>query len=998
MQDLKLKTKSQENQQQFSQEINQFYEHKDNSSNNSYTLSSEKENEELVYKWNFTDRYFPHDKTLHKLFEEQASKTPNKNALVFNNHKITYKELNNKSNTLAHKIIEKHKLMYEANIKPDTIIGIHVERSLEMIIGLLGILKSGAAYVPLDINEPYARLKFKITDSKPKIIITQKQYFNKLMEITKSSTTLIDLNCETLPCYNHDIKNPESISKSSDTAYIIYTSGSTGIPKGVRGTHIGMVNRFYWMWNKYPFSNDEKCCLKTSISFVDFIWDAFGGLFSGIETFIAPYETYVDAKKLSDLIKEKKITRLVAVPTLLNELLIYWKNEGIPTSLKFITSSGESITKNIIEDLKHLSYRGKILNIYGSSEVSADSCCYEVKFTDKISYRNIGYPIDNHSAYILNDNLNPVSIHTSGELYIGGIGLANGYLYRDNLTKQYFIPNPFYDKENKLKKSCSKRIYKTGDICRRLPDGCIEFLGRKDHQIKIRGFRIELGEIENNIISHESISASAVIVKEGKLKNKLILAYYVSEKELSQEELKEFISKKLPDYMIPTIFIHLNKMPLNSSGKIDKNSLPEPNNFITSNNVLPRNKTEKRLLKIWKKVFMSDEIDIYSDFFFLGGDSIIAVKLSNAVYDASLGKITVSDILKWKNIAKIAKKLKKDEYFSKIKPKNVKDYPLSFAQERLFFINELENGTKAYNNPFCFKLKNNICITSLKNAVKSVVRRHSILHSIYKLNGRQEVIQVEKGGNFNISEFELDEKKLLDKISVDVNNIIDIKNNFPIKASIYKTQFSSYLLINVHHIAFDGWSEDIFIKEVKDFYNLYEKNISSELPNLDIQYRDFAIWQKQQFNENNYFKEAFRYWINELEGYEQLQLISDFPRPTTVSYNGENFSFNIDCKLTKSLRTFAKSKQLTLYPILLSSFYLLLHKYTGQNDLVIGTPVAGRDHLQLESLIGFFVNTIALRTIINENNNIDTLIGKIAEKYQKHYNIRIIHLKRLLTL
>jgi len=588
-------------------------------------LLNKEEYKQIVYDWNKTEAPYPEDKTIQQLFEEQAERTPENIAVVYEDKQLTYRELNEKSNQLAHTIRHEYKEQWKEEVKGDTLIGIYIERSLEMMIGILGILKAGGAYVPFDSADPEERLKFKIADSGCRMVLTSSKSVDHLLFLTETDTLPLSIDGYWEDISRYPVANPKPINKSTDLAYVIYTSGSTGQPKGVMGSHTAMINRIYWMWEKYPYSDIELCCAKTSLSFVDAISEIFSPLLKGVAIVLISDFGIKDVLEINSIIESKGITRILLVPSLLNELIWQWKN-GIPKKLRIIVSSGEPLSSNTTEKFFKLNSNCSLINLYGSSEVAADATCYEVEKHKK--HILIGKPISNIKAYILDSNLQPVPVGIVGELYIGGDGLARGYLNRSELTSEGFISNPFRTEEEKAKGK-NLRMYKTGDMVRWLPDGNIEYIGRNDFQIKIRGFRIETGEIENKLQNYPLIDQTVVTAyeKEG---NKALAAYYTAKsiadepQAIDKEDLRKYISSLLPDYMVPTYFIELKQMPLNTSGKIDRKLLPVPDmELITSGKyVPPRDEIEQTLHDIWAEVLGIEKIGIYDDFFHIGGNSL----------------------------------------------------------------------------------------------------------------------------------------------------------------------------------------------------------------------------------------------------------------------------------------------------------------------------------------------------------------------------------------
>ncbi|MCP4179880.1 MAG: amino acid adenylation domain-containing protein [bacterium] len=597
---------------------------------NEFSIINKKTYNQIIYGWNKNKSYFPCNETLHQLFENQAKKTPNKIAVFHKNMKMTFKEIDDRSNQISNYIKLKYKELYNTSLESDTLIPICVHRNINMLISILGILKANAAYVPIDPEYPSARKKFIIKDTNPKLLLFDYKAKTKSQKINLPDRKVIiidrDKTISNMPKIN--IKQDES--KSSQLAYVIYTSGSSGAPKGILGEHKGILNRFFWMWKKYPWQKNEVFCAKSAFTFIDSIWELFGGLLKGIPIAIASDIEYNNPNLLIDILNTHHVTRFVAIPELL-EILPLKKLKYI----NFVTSSGSPLSselaKRIYNDIPNVT----LLNLYGSSEVAADVLYYQVPNKNYNSCI-IGKPINNITAYVLNKKNKPVSINISGELHIGGKGLAREYLNNSKLSKEKFISNP-YQTESENQKGENQIIYKTGDIVRRLPNGNIEFLGRMDDQVKILGNRIELNEIKYNLLKHPSIIQSAIKIyrKNNDNINNFICAYYKlkDNKTLKKEILEQYLKKKLPKYMIPSYLIQVNNIPLNVNGKIDYKSLPSPtiNLCLLKNDYLPQTDIENKLSAIWSKILFLRTISVHDNFFNIGGNSLLAFKLLNEI-------------------------------------------------------------------------------------------------------------------------------------------------------------------------------------------------------------------------------------------------------------------------------------------------------------------------------------------------------------------------------
>jgi amino acid adenylation domain-containing protein len=959
---------------------------------------------QLIDIWNQTDYAYPKDKTIHELFEEQVKRTPDNIAIICDNQRFTYREINTRSDILADHLVS-------LGAGPEVLVGIGIYRQVELIIGLLGILKAGAAYVPLDPEYPEEYLKHVILDSNLQILVVTAESKDKFHYYNKQF-----VYAEKTKYFSEKIREKAIFPSPDNLAYIIYTSGSTGKPKGVANHHRGVINRLQWAWDNYPFSNDEVCCLQSSICFVDSTWDIFGTLLIGF-----PLVLYKAAlgKNVDSFLQQcfsSKITRITLLPSFLEELITLAQTDvkiyNNFKQIKHLEVTGELFKADIfLKFIQTFGNKVTFLDCYGATE--ATSVVYKDFNQDSKGLTRI---ISNTKIYVLSNYLTPVPMGSIGELYIGGVGLARGYLNRPELTAERFIANPFLS-ETESEKNINARLYKTGDLVRRLPDGNIEFIGRNDFQVKLRGYRIELGEIENVLLDYEGIKQTVVIAKDLKdvdtetTLNRYLIGYYVSNSKLDEDAILNYLQARLPVHMVPTFLVHLGKLPLTSNGKLDRKNLPAPEMTNADKYVAPRNKLESRMCQIWEEVLgmPKDKIGVNDDFFRLGGNSILAIKLASKINKELSVSASISSIFKQSTISKLVAQLDDPNEDKMVIRKTVINRPneriLSFAQERLWFIERYEEGTNAYNMPNVFKLSKDVNIYVLENSIRSIVDRHEVLHSLIKEddNGScyQEVLDLLKNPLKVIKEVVESKAELNQKIDESVNKLFDLTHEYPIKVYLYKYitsdapgGFEYYLSIVIHHIAFDGWSYVVFFKELQAYYDYYLKQSLGltpdlNLPTLDIQYVDFAIWQRKYLSGEKINKQI-NFWKDKLNGYETLRLPTDKIRPGKVAYEGRDIYFELDEETSTSLRKLAKELKVSLYSLLLAGYYVMLRCYSNQNDLVVGTPIANRHYSQIENLIGFFVNALALRVKIESKTLIKDfiqMVGKEIVEAQLHQDL-----------
>jgi amino acid adenylation domain-containing protein len=588
------------------------------------SLLSEPERRQVVVEWNATERDYPAG-TIPGLFEAQVERTPEAVAVIFEDQALSYRELNRRANQLAHHL-------KGLRVGPEVRVGICVERSFEMVVGLLGILKAGGAYVPLDPNYPRERLSFMAHDAALPILLTQERLLEPLPE-HRAEVVCLDRDWERI--VRESDGNPPVAASPDQAAYVIYTSGSTGQPKGVVGLHRGTINRFEWMWRTYPFAPGEICCQKTTLSFGDAVWEVFGPLLQGVPTLMIPDDLVKDPPRLIDTLSAGGVTRIVLVPSLLRALLESERDlqERLPR-LRYWVTSGEALSAELGRRFAETLPRATLLNLYGSSEVAADATFHRVH--EPRARVPIGRPIANMRAYVVDGDLDPLPVGVAGELYLGGVGLARGYLGRPGLTAESFLPDPF-------SAEAGARIYRTGDQARRLADGEIEFLGRVDHQVKVRGFRIELGDVEAALGQYPGVAQTVVAAREDEIGERRLVAYVVTgEGPVSVSELRRFLSDKLPEYMVPAAFVMLEALPLTPSGKVDRRALPAPGATrpeLEQAFVPPRGPIEETVASIWAEVLGLERVGVHDDFFELGGHSLNAAQVVSrirATFDVEL--------------------------------------------------------------------------------------------------------------------------------------------------------------------------------------------------------------------------------------------------------------------------------------------------------------------------------------------------------------------------
>ncbi|EAZ91770.1 non-ribosomal peptide synthetase [Crocosphaera chwakensis] len=932
-------------------------------------LLTELERQNLLIKCNKTDANYPKNSCLHQLLETQAEKTPDRVAIEFNNKKLTYSQLNQKANQLAYHL-------QQSGVKPNNLVAICVERSIEMLIGLLAILKAGGTYIPIDPTYPSERINYILEHSQVNVILTQSWVWKE----NREKYTIIAIDKITLhptPYTPHPHLTPQ------DLAYIIYTSGSTGKPKGVEISHQGIVN-FLWSMAQQPGINSDDILLSvTTLSFDIAGLELFLPLITGAKVVIVSRQTVIDGVALSQKIDQSNASMMQATPATWQMLIdAGWKGKK---DLK-ILCGGEALSKTLVKEL--LTKSQELWNMYGPTETTVWSMIEKIETEDNIT---IGRPINNTQIYILDNHLQPVPIGIPGELYIGGDGLARGYVNRRDLTEERFINSPF---------NPGKKIYKTGDIAKYLPNGKVEYIGRSDYQVKIRGFRIELGEIESQLNQHLGVKNAVVVAKKEASGINPLVAYYVSQKEsnVTDENLRDFLKKKLPDYMMPLVFISLAEFPLTPNGKIDRKALPEPRETFTDKAfTAPHTPTEKELVSIWQEI-LGVIVGINNDFFALGGHSLLATQVISRIRQKLKVEIPLRSLFEFSTIAQLSQVIDNHNITAKPIIKKVsrqQPLPLSFAQQRLWFLDQLEPENHAYNMSGAIQLQGELNEEALEKSINEIVRRHEVLRTTFNTNNGQP-IQVIKSQNYIpldkenlqlVSRQEKEEK--IKEIAIqETEKPFNLEKDSLLRTKLLKLEENSHILLfTLHHIIFDIWSTGVIIKELSTLYHAFCQNQPSPLPELPIQYADFAYWQ-HQWLQGKTLKQEYQYWLKKLENFPTLNLAEINKKIGTISHKNlskGSQTFTLSPTLSQQLNKVSQQTGVTLFMTILAALNVLLHRHTKENDIVIGTDVANRNHKETEVLIGFFINIILLRNDLSGKPSFRELLSQIRETTLEAY-------------
>ncbi|MEC0968682.1 non-ribosomal peptide synthetase, partial [Bacillus altitudinis] len=920
----------------------------------------------------------PGAKPVHHLFDEAAKKYSERAAVVAENGTFTYGELYQKADKLA-------RFLQMKGVSRDVPVAVLMERTADAMVAIFGILKAGGAYVPIDPALPEERIQFIVEDSGASIVLTEESFVQRYSSIAEKMIIQQQMELEDRPL-------PELIDQttSQDLAYLIYTSGTTGKPKGVMIEHLQLHHLVHALHHEvYEGANQLQVALLAPFHFDASVKQIFAALLFGHTLHIVPREMTRNGVQLAAYYKEHQIEATDGTPAHV-QLLLAVDLDGL--ALTHMLIGGEALpakaAQALIEAVRVSQPDFALWNVYGPTETCVDATVHrldlsELQKSPEQRYVSIGKPLGHHRIYILNEHEQLQVQGAVGELCIAGIGVGRGYVNQPELTEKAFRPDPFFPED---------RMYRTGDVVRWLPDGTIDYLGRIDDQVKIRGYRIETGEIEAVMEQVDGVDQAVVLVVDEPDGGKALSAYYQARQEfLSVDTLQAAIKHQLPAYMMPLYFKQLEAFPLTVSGKVDRRALAalKGDKAVSAVYVAPRNDVEMKLVRLWEDVLHQENIGVYDSFFDLGGHSLKAMKVLTLVQRAFQVEVPLSVLFEQQTIAALAVYIEQAEKSSQVvipKAPTAADYPLSPAQQRVYMVTQLEQSI-AYHMPAVVKLRGTLKREKLEAAFEKLIARHDMLRtSFHTVKGvpRQRVassvpFQIEQVTGSTMEEnmrqlvrpFYLEQAPLL---RVGLQSLHDQEH---------------LLYFDMHHLISDGLSIDLMLRELSDAYEGVVK------APLKLQYQDYAVWQEQQAEQGGQIDEAF--WLKEFSGdIPALQLLTDYQRPAVQSFAGDRVLRNIDETLTGRLQELAANHHTTLYTVLLSAYYTLLAKYTGQKEFVVGTPTAGRVHADLNDMIGMFVQTLALRSEVDPNASMTQLIEQVKEKTMRAFEHQQYPFERLL--
>ena len=928
------------------------------------------------------------DQCLHQLFEAQAARTPDAPALAFEGNTLTYRELNTRANQLAWHL-------RAAGVGPDVLVGLCVDRSIEMIVGLLAILKAGGAYLPLDPAYPPDRLGFMLEDAQTPLVLTQR----KLVSALPASQAKIIFLDDPPPAVGHQsTANPENQSAPDSLAYVIFTSGSTGRPKGVLITHFNVVRLMQATETWFHFNEDDVWTMFHSFAFDFSVWEIWGALLYGGKLVVVPYFVSRSPRDFYELLAAEKVTVLNQTPTAFRQL-IQAEAEAIPArelALRQVIFGGEALVMSSLQPWfeRHGDEHPRLVNMYGITETTVHVTYRPLKKADVSGPSVIGAPIPDLQLHILDEHGQPAPAGVPGELFVGGAGLARGYLHRPELTAERFLLH-LPDSQSQT------RLYRTGDLARRLPGGDIEYLGRIDSQIKIRGHRIELGEIETVLRGHPEIADCVTVARDGGGGDQQLVAHIVCRGNAAPAaaSLRQWLGEKLPGYMIPARFVVIPEVPLTPNGKADRKALRDADLAVeelvsATDFVAPRNELERALAEIWQAVLQRERVGIHDNFFSLGGHSLLAILICSRIN----GRLGMTVPLRWvfehptiealaSQAASLASRGQATATVEKADRRQ--PLPMSFGQQQMWLVHQALPDAATYNEYVTCRLAGPVDPQRVRQALLRIMERHEVLRTALRQEGYELVQQISAAGTVALpwQEMELAAPSVAEREAALVERLMAwARAPFDLaRAPLWRALWiglgpaEQVLAVAFHHSIVDEWSLRLFFEELERLYAA-PANSAVDLPVLPVQYADFAVWQRKQLT-GAYLEQQRYFWRERLRDLPPpLELPADQARPRQPSGRGKSHHFQVPIPVVAGLRELARQEGATLFTVALAAFQAWLYRLTGQADVIVGTPIANRDRPETQHLLGYFLNTLPLRARVDASADFKTLLQQVRAR------------------
>lgn len=961
-----------------------------------YSMLSAGEVDQLLYEFNPVGSPDVYTETVVRLFDDQVQKTPSATAVVFEDERLTYQEVNEQANQLAAYLQRKN------SGTADRRIGLMMGRSMDMVIGVLAVLKSGAAYVPIDADYPAERIEFLINDSGIELLLTD--VAGSLLAIP-GGVEVVDLSAIALQLRTYPVHNVTGSIAPDSLAYTIYTSGSTGTPKGVAVTHQNLASVAMAWRSRYKLDTFTPRLLQlASLSFDVFMGDLCRSLLHGGALVICPADVRLQPDRLYELIAQERINILETTPAIVLPLIDYVYDNQYDVSFMelLILGSDTCLATDFARLVERFGRHTRILNSYGTTETTIDSSYYEEDL-ERIPHYGatpVGKPLPNTRYFILNESRKLVPVGVNGELYIGGAGVAKGYINRDELTAERFIQLP---------ELTDGAVYKTGDKACWLPDGNVDFLGRTDSQIKIRGYRIEPSEVESTLLQLDMIKSAAVVVYTDRNKENRMVAYGVLHDGFSMGEVKDALSGKLPAYMMPSAFKALDRLPLTPNGKVNYKALASLSVNETgqaTEYIAPANVMEQTLVAIWQDVLNQSSVGTNDHFFNLGGHSLKATQVISQIHKRLNIAVPLRLLFTHPVLSDLAREISRVGKTASEAIKNVAPadhYSLSYAQKRLWLQHQIGEGQAAYTIKDAYLFDGDLNREAMRVAFAQLIDRHESLRTVFKIQDgepRQFIRNAaEVGFNLVYDDLRADDSRW-ERVTELAENCVktpfDLESGPLLRALLFRLDETQYVFVlTMHHIISDGWSSGVLIRDILTLYKACIHQPSRALPPLNVQYKEFAAWHNTVL-EGEKLTQLQAYWKQQLSGdVSTVNLLTDRPRPLVKSYRGSTSSIQMERALAEKLNQVSQQEGASLYMVLLATVKVLLHKYTGQEDLCIGTPVSGRVHADLDSQIGFYVNSVPVRTYPKAGQTFQNYLHEVKETVLSAYQHQLYPFERI---
>ncbi|HEV2146473.1 MAG TPA: amino acid adenylation domain-containing protein, partial [Longimicrobiaceae bacterium] len=940
----------------------------------------EMERRQVLQEWNATEAAYPQDLCVHELFQRQVRRSPDAVAVVFEGEQVSYAELNRRANRLAHHLVG-------LGVGPDARVAICAERSVEMVVGLLAVLKAGGAYVPLDPEYPRERLAYMLRDSAPAAVLTVAPLRERL---GPPGVPVLDLAGDAAEWAHRPASDPDRAGPDPrNAAYVIYTSGSTGRPKGVQVTHANVVRLFTATEPWFGFGEDDVWTLFHSYAFDFSVWEIWGALLYGGRLVVVPWETSRSPEAFRELLVRERVTVLNQTPSAFRQLIAEDEaaERADDLSLRYVVFGGEALEPGTLRPwtARHGTERPRLVNMYGITETTVHVTYRPITAEDveRGSVSAIGRAIPDLGVYVLDPRGEPSPVGVPGEMHVAGAGLARGYLGRAELTAERFVPDSFGG-------APGGRLYRSGDLARWLPTGELEYLGRIDAQVKVRGFRIELGEVEARLLEHPGVREAVVVARKEEAGEKRLVAYWAGPDEVRADGLRAYLAERLPEYMVPAAYVHLDALPLTPNGKVDRRALPAPERdaYARRGYEAPQGEVEQALAETWAEVLKVERVGRWDHFFELGGHSLLAVQVASRVRQRLGVEVPLGEVFRLPVLAEYARAAA-DAARADLPPiepaERTAPLPLSFAQQRLWFLEQMGGVGNAYHVPWRLRLRGELDRAALRQALDRIVARHEALRTTFSLAGGEPVQRIApvEESRFSLVEHDLRgeadaEEELRCLLVEEWSAPFDLERGPLIRGRLVRLGEDEHVLqVTMHHVVSDGWSMGVFTRELSALYAAFGRGEADPLPELPVQYADYAVWQRR-WVEGEVLRQQAEYWRWTLSGApELLELPADRPRPVVQDHAGASLGVALDEELTAGLKALSRRQGTTLFMTLLAGWAAVLSRLSGQEDLVVGTPTANRGRREIEGLIGFFVNTLALRLDLSGAPTVGELLERV---------------------